>query len=50
MGFHAFKRFRKTRLRGARCLEDLNNFWMSHKPKTTCTVANAPAMTLASAF
>jgi integrase len=34
MGFHAFKRFRKTRLRGARCLEDLNNFWMAHKPKT----------------
>jgi integrase len=34
MGFHAFKRFRKTRLRAARCLEDLNNFWMAHKPKT----------------
>jgi integrase len=34
MGFHAFKRFRKTTLRGARCLEDLNNFWMAHKPKT----------------
>jgi len=34
MGFHAFKRFRKTKLRGARCLEDLNNFWMAHKPKT----------------
>jgi integrase len=34
MGFHAFKRFRKTRLRAARGLEDLNNFWMAHKPKT----------------
>jgi hypothetical protein len=34
MGFHAFKRFRKTRLRAARCLEDLNNFWMAHKPKS----------------
>jgi len=34
MGFHAFKRFRKTWLRGQRCLEDLNNFWMAHKPKT----------------
>ena len=34
MGWHSFKRFRKTCLRGARCLEDLNNFWMAHKPKT----------------
>ena len=34
MGWHSFKRFRKTALRGARCLEDLNNFWMAHKPKT----------------
>jgi integrase len=34
MGFHAFKRFRKTWLRGQRCLEDLNNFWLAHKPKT----------------
>jgi hypothetical protein len=33
-GFHAFKRFRKTRLRGQRCLQDVNNFWMAHKPKT----------------
>jgi hypothetical protein len=31
---HSFKRFRKTWLRGARCLEDLNNFWMAHKPTT----------------
>jgi len=23
----------KTWLRGARCLEDLNNFWMAHKPQ-----------------
>jgi integrase len=33
-GWHAFKRFRKTWLRGRRCLEDLNNFWMAHKPQT----------------
>ena len=34
MGWHAFKRFRKTWLRGQRCLEDVNNFWMAHKPQT----------------
>ena len=34
MGWHSFKRFRKTWLRGARCLEDINNFWIAHKPKT----------------
>jgi len=34
MGWHSFKRFRKTWLRGTRCLEDLNNFWMAHKPQT----------------
>ena len=34
MGWHSFKRFRKTWLRGARCLEELNNFWMAHKPKS----------------
>ena len=34
MGWHSFKRFRKTWLRGARCLEDINNFWMAHKPQT----------------
>ena len=34
MGVHAFKRFRKTWLRGNRCLEDINNYWMVHKPKT----------------
>jgi integrase len=34
MGFHSFKRFRKTWLRGVRCLEDINNFWMAHRPQT----------------
>jgi len=34
MGFHAFRRFRKTWLRGKRCQEDINNFWMGHKPET----------------
>jgi integrase len=34
MGWHAFKRFRKTWLRGQRCLEDVNNFWMAHRPQT----------------
>jgi integrase len=34
MGFHAFRRFRKTWLRARRCQEDINNFWMGHKPKT----------------
>jgi integrase len=34
MGFHAFRRFRKTWLRGKRCQEDINNFWMGHKPQT----------------
>jgi hypothetical protein len=34
MGWHSFKRFRKTWLRGARFLEDINNFWMAHKPQT----------------
>jgi hypothetical protein len=38
MGWHSFKRFRKTHLRGARCLEDINNFWMAHKPKTMSEV------------
>jgi integrase len=38
MGFHAFRRFRKTWLRGTRCLEDLNNFWMAHKPHTMSEV------------
>ena len=34
MRWHSFKRFRKTWLRGARCLADLNNFWMAYKPQT----------------
>jgi integrase len=34
MGFHAFKRCRKTWLRSQRCLEDINNFWMAHRPQT----------------
>jgi integrase len=34
MGWHAFRRFRKTWLRGKRCQEDINNFWMGHQPKT----------------
>jgi integrase len=34
MGWHSFKRFRKTWLRGQRCLEDIDNFWMAHKPQT----------------
>jgi len=38
MGWHSFKRFRKMWLRGARCLEDLNNFWMAHKPQTMSEV------------
>jgi len=34
MGWHSFKRFRKTWLRSQRCLEDVNNFWMAHVPQT----------------
>jgi len=34
MGWHALKRFRKTWLRGKRCQEVINNFWLAHKPKT----------------
>lgn len=34
MGFHAFRRFRKTWLRGERCQDDINNFWMGHQPET----------------
>jgi integrase len=34
MGFHAFRRFRKTWLRGKRVQEDINNFWMGHTPQT----------------
>jgi hypothetical protein len=31
---YAFRRFRKTWLRGERCQEDINNFWMGHQPET----------------
>ena len=34
MGWHSFKRFGKTWLRGRRCLEDINYFWVAHKPQT----------------
>ena len=34
MGWHSFRRFRKTWLRGAGCLEDVNNFWTGHRPQT----------------
>ncbi len=34
MGFHAFRRYRKTWLRGKRVQEDINNFWMGHAPET----------------
>jgi integrase len=34
MGWHAFRRFRKTWLRVKRCREDINNFWMGHRPQT----------------
>lgn len=34
----AQSRFRKTWLRGKRCQEDLNNFWMGHKPQTMSEV------------
>jgi hypothetical protein len=34
IGWHAFRRYRKTWLRGKRCQEDINNFWMGHKPET----------------
>ena len=33
---HAFKRFRKTWR--ARCLEDINNFWLAHKPQAMSEV------------
>jgi integrase len=34
MGWHAFRRFRETRLRGERCQPDINVFWMGHEPAT----------------
>jgi hypothetical protein len=33
MEFHVFRRFRKTWLRGERCQQDVNNFWMKHQPE-----------------
>ena len=33
LGWHGFRRFRKTWMRGKRVQEDINNFWMGHKPK-----------------
>lgn len=34
MGWHSFRRYRKTWLRGRRCQEDINNYWMGHQPET----------------
>jgi hypothetical protein len=34
MGFHAFRGFLKTWLRGERCQQDTNNFWTDHQPET----------------
>ena len=34
MGWHAFRRFRNTWLRGRSCQEDIKNFWIDHKPRT----------------
>ncbi len=34
MGWHAFRHFRETRLRGERCQPDINVFWMGHQPET----------------
>jgi len=34
LGWHSFRRFRKTWLRGKLAQEDINNFWMGHKPRT----------------
>ncbi len=33
MGGTLSSRHRKTWLRGKRCQEDINNFWMGHKPE-----------------
>jgi len=41
MGFHASGRFRKTWLRGERCQEDINNFWMGHQPDTMLRCPNS---------
>ena len=42
MGWHSFKRFRKTWLRGHRCLEDINNFWMAHRRSNDVRTIFAP--------
>ena len=34
MGWHVFRHFRNTWLRGRTCQEDIKNFWMGHKPRT----------------
>lgn len=34
LGWHGFRRFRKTWLRSQRCQEDISMYWMGHKPKT----------------
>jgi len=34
MGWHAFRRYRNTWLRGKRCQEDIKNFWLGHKPQS----------------
>lgn len=34
LGWHGFRRFRKTWVRSKRCQEDISMFWMGHKPKT----------------
>jgi hypothetical protein len=34
LGWHGFRRFRETWLRGKRVQEEINNFWMGHKPRT----------------
>jgi hypothetical protein len=34
MGWHSFRGYRKTWLRGKRCQEDMNNYCMGHQPET----------------
>src|ERR1700730_16951121 len=34
LGWHGFRRFRKTWLRSKRCQEDISMFWMGHRPMT----------------
>jgi hypothetical protein len=42
MGWHAFRRFRNTWLRGRRCQEDIKNFWIDHKPRTMSELYSHP--------